>query len=132
MANSARHATSGLRFDVLMLSLEPGPPETHTCKVLVTGGARFIGENFVRHCLKDHPGVRLVVLDALTYASKVENLHAVADCPSLHFVHSGIPDQGLVEGILRDERLDTLVHFAAQSHVARQFTGVTNSFIRIS
>src|ERR1700736_6244424 len=91
--------------------------------MLVTGGAGFIGANFVHHCLEHHPGVRLVVLDALTYAGKVENLYAVNGCPSLRFVHGNITDQGLVEGILRDEKLDTIVHFAAESHVDRSIHG---------
>lgn len=91
--------------------------------MLVTGGAGFIGANFVHHCLEHHPDVRLVVLDALTYAGKVENLQAVRDRASLRFVHGNITDQSLVEGILREEKLDTIVHFAAESHVDRSIHG---------
>jgi dTDP-D-glucose 4,6-dehydratase len=90
--------------------------------MLVTGGAGFIGANFVHHCL-EHPRVRLVVLDTLTYAGKIENHQAVNDCPSLRFVPGSITDQSLVEEILRDERVDTLVHFAATSHVDRSIHG---------
>jgi len=91
--------------------------------MLFTGGAGFIGANFVHHCLERHAGMRLVVLDALTYADEVENLQAVNGCSSLRFVHSINTDQDLVEGILRDVRLDTLVHFAAESHVDRSTRG---------
>jgi dTDP-glucose 4,6-dehydratase len=91
--------------------------------ILITGGAGFIGANFVHHCIERHPGVRLVVLDALTYAGKVENLQAAGGCRDLRFVHASIADQSLVEGILRDEKLDTIVHFAAESHVDRSIHG---------
>lgn len=90
---------------------------------LVTGGAGFIGANFVHHCLRQHPHSNVVVLDALTYAGKLENLQAVRDHPALKFVHGNIADQSLVEDILRNEKIDTLVHFAAESHVDRSIHG---------
>jgi len=91
--------------------------------LLVTGGAGFIGANFVHYWLKQHAGSRIVVLDALTYAGKLENLEVVRDYPSLRFVHGNITDQMLVEGLLRNEKIDTIVHFAAESHVDRSIQG---------
>ncbi len=88
-------------------------------RLLVTGGAGFIGANFVHYWLKEHPGDRLVVLDALTYAGNLASLQAVLKRPELRFVHGDISDTGLVETLLREESLDTIVHFAAESHVDR-------------
>jgi len=92
-------------------------------KLLVTGGAGFIGSNFVRHWLHNHPGDRLVVLDALTYAGNLANLEPMRDRAELRFVHGNICDTALVETLLRGEQIDTLVHFAAESHVDRSITG---------
>jgi dTDP-glucose 4,6-dehydratase len=92
-------------------------------RLLVTGGAGFIGANFVLHWLRAHPGDRVVVLDALTYAGNRANLGAVEQLPALRFVHGDIRDAHLVEGLLREEKLDTLVHFAAESHVDRSISG---------
>jgi dTDP-glucose 4,6-dehydratase len=92
-------------------------------KLLVTGGAGFIGSNFVHHWLQAHPGERVVVLDALTYAGNLANLDAIASRPELRFVHGNISDTALVETLLRDEGIDTLVHFAAESHVDRSISG---------
>ncbi len=80
-------------------------------KLLVTGGAGFIGANFVHHWLREHPGDRLVVLDALTYAGNLANLDPVRDRPELRFVHANINDTARVETLLREERIDTLVHY---------------------
>jgi dTDP-glucose 4,6-dehydratase len=92
-------------------------------RLLVTGGAGFIGSNFVHHWLREHPGDRLVVLDALTYAGNLGNLHAVAANPDYRFVRGDICDRPLVESLLREEVIDTVVHFAAESHVDRSITG---------
>jgi dTDP-glucose 4,6-dehydratase len=92
-------------------------------RLLVTGGAGFIGANFVHYWLAEHAGDRLVVLDALTYAGNLANLAAADDRPEFRFVHGDICDTGLVEQLLREERLDTVVHFAAESHVDRSIEG---------
>ncbi len=87
--------------------------------VLVTGGAGFIGSNFIRHLLRAEPAARAVNLDALTYAGSLENLKPVPD-PSRHiFIHGDIQDSSLVEQIVREYTIDTVVHFAAESHVDR-------------
>jgi len=87
--------------------------------VLVTGGAGFIGSNFVRHLLRATPGVRIVTLDALTYAGSLENLKDLPDAGRHLFVQGDICDRALVENLLRTHAIDTLVHFAAESHVDR-------------
>jgi dTDP-glucose 4,6-dehydratase len=92
-------------------------------RLLVTGGAGFIGANFVHYWLAEHPGDRLVVLDALTYAGNLANLTAAQARAEYRFVHGNICDTALVEQLLREERLDTIVHFAAESHVDRSIEG---------
>lgn len=92
-------------------------------RLLVTGGAGFIGCNFVHYWLHEHPGERVVVLDALTYAGNLANLEVVKERPELRFVRGDICDAALVETLLREEQIDTIVHFAAESHVDRSIAG---------
>ncbi len=89
--------------------------------MLVTGGAGFIGVNFVRHRLARSPKDRIVVLDALTYAGNRASLADVAG--RIEFVHGDIRDTPLVERLLREHGLSTIVHFAAESHVDRSIAG---------
>ncbi len=97
--------------------------------VLITGGAGFIGSNFVHYMLKKEPGAKIWNLDALTYAGSLLNLKDLPD-PERHlFLEGDICDQPLVEGILRDDRVDTIVHFAAESHVDRSIEG-PGAFVR--
>lgn len=91
--------------------------------VLVTGGAGFIGTNFVHFWLQQYPDTRLVILDALTYAGRYENLQPLEGQTNFRFVHGDILDQPLVEQLLREETIDTIVHFAAESHVDRSIYG---------
>ncbi|MFV1983331.1 MAG: dTDP-glucose 4,6-dehydratase [Thiohalomonadales bacterium] len=91
--------------------------------LLVTGGAGFIGANFVHYWLKTYPGNRVVVLDALTYAGNIANLSSVESNPDFRFVHGNILDCELTANLLREEKIDTLVHFAAESHVDRSISG---------
>ena len=92
-------------------------------RLLITGGAGFIGTNFVYHWLEKHPGDRVVVLDALTYAGNLDNLTGAHGHLDFSFVQGDILDQALVETLIRDHDLDTLVHFAAESHVDRSIVG---------
>jgi dTDP-glucose 4,6-dehydratase len=87
--------------------------------VLVTGGAGFIGSNFVRYLLQAEPQVRIVNLDALTYAGSLLNLEALPGAERHSFVEGDICDGDLVDALLRRHRIDTLVHFAAETHVDR-------------
>lgn len=97
--------------------------------ILVTGGAGFIGANFVIHWAKNYPSDRIVVLDALTYAGNRANLSSLEEGESFQFVHGDIGDQSLVESLLRNEQVDTIVHFAAESHVDRSIHD-PDAFIR--
>jgi dTDP-glucose 4,6-dehydratase len=91
--------------------------------VLVTGGAGFIGSNFIRHLLAANSDVRLWNLDALTYAGSLENLVDLAGAARHTFVQGDICDQALVEKLLGEHSIDTIVHFAAESHVDRSIRG---------
>jgi dTDP-glucose 4,6-dehydratase len=91
--------------------------------VLITGGAGFIGCHFVRYLLDTDPRVQIVTLDVLTYAGSLENLQGLPD-PDRHTVMRGdICNQSVVEYLLREHAIDTIVHFAAESHVDRSITG---------
>ncbi len=87
--------------------------------LLITGGAGFIGSNFVYYWLKNHPEDRIVILDALTYAGHLPNLEKARQSQKVVFVHGDIRDKELVETLLRQHKIDTIVHFAAESHVDR-------------
>ena len=91
--------------------------------VLVTGGAGFIGSNFVRYLLRVEPEVHVVNLDALTYAGSLENLTDLPDPQRHTFVHGDICDRSLVDALLHEHQIDTVVHFAAESHVDRSIFG---------
>lgn len=88
--------------------------------LLVTGGAGFIGGNFVHYWAKRHPGDTLIVLDCLTYAS---NRSTIAHVEQAELVVGDIRDTDFVENLLRERSISTLVHFAAESHVDRSITG---------
>ncbi|WKD48802.1 dTDP-glucose 4,6-dehydratase [Microbulbifer spongiae] len=90
--------------------------------LLVTGGAGFIGANFVHYWMKTYPQDKIVVLDALTYAGNRTNLDPVNDNENFSFCQGDICDTPLVETLLRKYRIDILVHFAAESHVDRSIS----------
>src|SRR5688572_13276510 len=85
--------------------------------VLVTGGAGFIGSNFVRYALDAHPDWHVTTLDKLTYAGRLENLHDVLDHPRHRFVKGDIADAAVAAPLVRDSNL--VVHFAAETHADR-------------
>jgi dTDP-glucose 4,6-dehydratase len=95
--------------------------------VLVTGGAGFIGSNFVRHALAAHPDWHITTLDKLTYAGRLENLAGVLDDPRHEFVRGDIADASVATPLVR--RADIVVHFAAESHVDRSLLSA-GEFIR--
>lgn len=87
--------------------------------ILVTGGAGFIGANFIEYYLQQHPEVLIVNLDLLTYAANLNNLNAISARAQYHFIQGNINDAALVENIFEKFAIDTVVHFAAESHVDR-------------
>ena len=97
--------------------------------ILITGGAGFIGANFVRYWIGRHPEDRVVNLDALTYAGNLENLGGIDTLPAYHFVHGDITDGDCLDRVFAEEGIDTVVHFAAESHVDRSILG-PDAFIR--
>jgi dTDP-glucose 4,6-dehydratase len=97
--------------------------------VCITGGAGFIGANFVRHWLNRSREGRVVVFDALTYAGNPDNLAGLDRDPRYQFVHGDICDGDAVRGLIEKFSIDTIVHFAAESHVDRSILG-PDDFIR--
>jgi dTDP-glucose 4,6-dehydratase len=106
-------------------------------KIFITGGAGFIGSNFIRHVLSLKKGYKIVNFDKLTYAGNLANLESVADDPDYTFVRGNICDAGAVEEAMRG--CDAVVHFAAESHVDRSIyepapvieTNVTGTFFML-
>lgn len=88
-------------------------------KILVTGGAGFIGSNFVNYMVNAHPEDEIINLDALTYAGNLENLKDVEDKPNYKFIKGDIADRAFIFDLFEKERPDIVVNFAAESHVDR-------------
>lgn len=91
--------------------------------ILVTGGAGFIGSNFIHHMIGKYQNYRLINLDKLTYAGNLENLESLKDHPHLHFEKGDIADRERVEEILKKYQIEAIVNFAAESHVDRSILG---------
>ena len=87
--------------------------------IIVTGGAGFIGGNFVHYHLKEHPGDRVVCIDKLTYAGNLSTLAPVMDNPDFRFVKLDICDREGVMKLFEEEKPDVVINFAAESHVDR-------------
>jgi dTDP-glucose 4,6-dehydratase len=96
-------------------------------RIVITGGAGFIGSNFVRRVLREHPSDQIVVLDKLTYAGNLDNLTDVASDPRYSFVKGDICDPEVVDQVVADA--DAVVNFAAETHVDRSISG-PEDFIR--
>ena len=90
--------------------------------VLVTGGAGFIGSNFITYLLHTVPNVTIVNLDLLTYAGNLENLSNIDRDPHYHFIRGDVRDAETISHIFAQYDIDTVVHFAAESHVDRSIT----------
>src|SRR5918992_41761 len=95
--------------------------------VLVTGGAGFIGSNFVRHALQTHKDWRVTTLDKLTYAGRLENLEGVRDHPRHRFVKGDVADAAVAAPLVQASEI--VVHFAAETHVDRSIQSA-GEFIR--
>lgn len=94
-------------------------------RILVTGGAGFIGSNFLQYILEDHQDIQVVTLDLLTYAGDLENLKDCDGDPRYHFVHGDVCDRALLRRVFSEYEIDTVVHFAAESHVDRSIMDPT-------
>ena len=90
-------------------------------KYLITGGAGFIGSNFIKYMLEKYPNDSFVCLDLLTYASSLESLEEVMTNANFKFIHGDICDIDLVDKLFKQEQFDYVVNFAAESHVDRSF-----------
>lgn len=88
-------------------------------KIAVTGGAGFIGSNFIHYMLNHYPDIHVYNIDKLTYAGSLQNVESVADDKHYTFFQTDICSQSEIETILRNNQIDTIVHFAAESHVDR-------------
>ncbi len=97
--------------------------------VLVTGGAGFIGSNWLLRMVPRHPEIRFINLDALTYAGNLMSLRGIESAPNYRFVHGDITDPALVAGVFEENSVDAVVHFAAESHVDRSIRDAS-AFIR--
>ena len=98
-------------------------------KIIVTGGAGFIGSNFVHHMVNKYPDYQIINLDLLTYAGNLENLKPVEDKPNYKFVKGDIADRKFIFDLFETEKPDVIVNFAAESHVDRSITD-PESFVR--
>lgn len=98
-------------------------------RLLITGGAGFIGSNFVHHWCEHYKSDRVVVLDALTYAGNRNTLKELEGLENFRFVQGDICDRALVDTLLEEEAIDTVAHFAAESHVDRSILG-PDAFVR--
>ena len=87
--------------------------------IIVTGGAGFIGSNFIFHMLDKYPDYRIICLDCLTYAGNLSTLEPVMDRPNFRFVKESITDRKAVFALFEEEHPDMVVNFAAESHVDR-------------
>ena len=97
--------------------------------ILITGGAGFIGSNFIAHYLEHHPGIKIVNIDKLTYAGDVSNLDSVRDNRRYTFVKGDIYDRSLIENVFSKYDFDGVIHFAAESHVDNSITN-PDAFVR--
>ncbi|HPW61510.1 MAG TPA: dTDP-glucose 4,6-dehydratase [Cyclobacteriaceae bacterium] len=91
--------------------------------ILVTGGAGFIGSNFIPYFISSHPGYKIVNLDALTYAGNLANLKEVEENPRYTFVKGNICDRALVDSLFKEYGFNGVIHFAAESHVDNSISG---------
>src|SRR5690606_40804969 len=88
-------------------------------KIIITGGAGFIGSHVVRRMVNRYPEYQIINLDKLTYAGNLENLKEIEGSPNYRFVKGDIVDANLIDELFRTEKPDAVIHFASDSHVDR-------------
>lgn len=98
-------------------------------KILVAGGAGFIGSNFIRYMLKEHPDYQVVNYDKLTYAGNLENLKDIENNPNYSFVNGDITDLGNLNNVIRGKGITHVINFAAETHVDRSIHGGAKEFV---
>ena len=98
-------------------------------KMLVTGGAGFIGANFLHYWFEHHPNDEVWCLDVMTYAANLRSIEALMEKPNFHFIQGDVADAEFVNALFAEVRFDTVVHFAAESHVDRSIVDPT-AFLR--
>ena len=94
--------------------------------LLITGGAGFIGTNFVRYWRQNYPDDQMIILDSLTYAGNRSNLQSFFKLNKFDFIEGSICDQNLVDEIFKNNEINRVIHFAAESHVDRSIEGPDN------
>ena len=98
-------------------------------RLLVSGGAGFIGSNFIKHMLKKYPDYFIVNYDKLTYAGNLDNLKDIEDNPNYKFVQGDIVDLEKVNQVIKENKIDYMINFAAETHVDRSIHGGTKEFV---
>src|ERR1700750_886357 len=91
-------------------------------KILITGGAGFIGSHVVRRFVNNYPNYTIINLDKLTYAGNLANLRDIEDTPNYRFVKGDIVDTAFINDLFEKEQPDAIIHLAAESHVDRSIT----------
>jgi dTDP-glucose 4,6-dehydratase len=120
---------SGLQAEIFSSVLRGQGIAIKKLNILVSGGAGFIGSNFVRHMVQTYPHYKIVNLDKLTYAGNIENLAEIENYPNYRFYQGDIVDQEIVDMIIREEKIDAIVNFAAETHVDRSIHIGSREFV---
>lgn len=120
---------SGLSAEIFASVLRGMNLEVRQMNVLVCGGAGFIGSNFVRHMVTKYPHYKIVNIDKLTYAGNIDNLIDIENRPNYVFYQGDIVDQKFIDEIIKKEKIDSIVNFAAETHVDRSIHIGSREFV---
>ena len=120
---------SGLSAEIFASVLRGMNLEVRQMNVLVCGGAGFIGSNFVRHMVTKYPHYKIVNIDKLTYAGNIDNLIDIENRPNYIFYQGDIVDQKFIDEIIKKEKIDSIVNFAAETHVDRSIHIGSREFV---
>jgi len=93
--------------------------KSNKMQMLITGGAGFMGSNFIKYILKKYPAYKVINIDKLTYAGNLENLKEVENNPNYRFVRGDIADEEIISKVFRENKIDVVINFAAETHVDR-------------